>query len=262
MKVLLRNFDGKEYEWKDAEFVEGRIKVDGAFVYQTNIVSIADDNRSEYVKCTRCGATFKKNSPELEAHRNRYKDVNNCLKCQYLGTTNKRIIGANYELQPDGRYKHTVESVCALYCQYNSWLRSTRGDINSEETRNNCYMKTCSTAEMVAVEDIFTQNPGIFDDIITVDKIIAIGYKSMLGVRGGTRYALKGRNNIQARINNLGIVDRFDVKYGHNSWGLVYSKKFDKLYTASGYEYAEWRPGNMSVDTKNYIKKKISELYV
>lgn len=261
MKILLREFGEKEYEWKDAEFVDGMFRVEGRYIHQTNIVSISDDNRGNFVKCSKCGEIFTKDSPEIEAHKMRYKDINNCFKCRYLSKACQRTIGTTYERMPDGRYKLITESAATLNCDLNRWNYFDDCSIESEGVRNRCYLKKCESAEFVGIEDIFTKHPGIFDDIITADKIIAAGYKDTKRYDDRVMYRIKGRNEIWAIVNGLGIVDHFSVSYHNYRWQLVYSKKLDKLYLSGSTEYAEWNQYEVNDTTKQYIKNKISELY-
>jgi hypothetical protein len=116
---------------------------------------------------------------------------------------------------------------------------------------------------MNAIEDIFTKNPGIFDDIITSDKIINAGYKTRLQWNGTyTAYQLNGRNQIYALVNNLNIVDSFIIRYHNYEWRVFYSKMKNELYYDRRGVYGVWNPSEVSDSTVRYIKNKISELYV
>lgn len=254
MKVLLRQcYSGAEYVWKEAEYKDGYFYVDGEHYYESNIVSITDDDRGDKVKCSACKKIFTKDSPEIEVHKNRYKDINTCFKCGNLYAYASGNETVRYEIDGDV-YKKVRELPCTLYCS-KAW---PRGPIGSERAQNNCYAKPCADAQMVEISDIFTQNPGIFDDITTVDKLLEVGYREKMN---DNIYRLHGRNKIEVYVNNIGIVDHFIVTYYGNSWCLVYSKKLDKLFITDHYKYAEWNPGLVSESTNRHIKNRIAALY-
>ena len=67
MKVLLREFGNEQYVWENAEIdSDTSFIVDGERVLQTNVVSVFRDNRTNFVKCSMCGAILK-NVPEVIA---------------------------------------------------------------------------------------------------------------------------------------------------------------------------------------------------
>lgn len=261
MKILLRNFDNKEYEWKDAEFVDGNFKVDNNVVRQTNIVYVFEDNRSDFVKCSHCGEVFRKGSPEIAVHRNKYKDVNQCFNCQYMRKRNNTTTGVQYERRSDGKYDVTTKSVATLICDHGYYRWFDDADIISEATRDRCQYKACATSTMEEIEDIFTRMPGVFDNIITTDKVNSVGYKELKVYDQSIHFRLKGRNEIWAVANSLNIVDYFLVTYHGNTWKILYSKTYDKLFEIRGWDYHEWNPREMTSVTKQYIKEKIAELY-
>lgn len=261
MKVLLRNFNGDGYVWKDATFENNYFVVDGDHIYESNVVSVMDDNRGNYVRCSACGKVFEKDSPEIEEHKNRYKDVNTCFNCRNMRSYDVDELSRTYELLDDGMYKVTMENKSRLYCGYRHYYDYP--DIGTVEAQNGCRYKACGDATYNEFEDIFTRNPGIFDDIITVDKIIKAGYKSITSAGVGCTgyYWLKGRNKIAAHVNSLSIVDYFEIEYYSCMYRVVYSKKLNKLFALGGANYSEWNPSCVSDSAKEYIRNKIAKLY-
>lgn len=262
MKVLLRRWEGKEYVWEDAEFRGTHFFVDGEAVSESEIVSVYEDNRSEYVKCSACGQTFKKSDEEIEKHKTRYKDINTCFGCNNLYRDFRRRSSSTerFEHIEDNRYRIITEQEACLRCD-KAYTWNSYSPIGSDNAQTNCKYKACETATYDAIEDIFTRHPGIFDDIITVDKIVEVGYKEKSGSYNGSYYRLNGRNTIWAYVNSMSIVDFFSVEYNGYSWSIVYSKKLDKLFWMSGGKYKEWNPEVVNENTKEYIKGKIKELY-
>lgn len=260
MKILLRHYDNEEYVWKDAEFDGDYFIVGGNRLSETRVASIIDDNRSEYVRCSACGKAFKKGSPELETHMNRYLDINNCFKCQYAVEGRKEIVGTEREEIGVGRYTVVQKYNVAITCQ-RCWNYDGYPVIGSDEAHRSCRYARCATAAYEDIADIFTASPGVFDDIITVDKVIEAGFKSVDANGRVDMYRLKGRNNIFACVNKMSIVEHFRINYRYDSWDIVYSKQLDKLFCINGNKYTEWNPRDVNDATKDYIKNKIAALY-
>jgi hypothetical protein len=261
MKVLLRNFDNEVYVWKTVKYVNGIMTVDGTNIGETNIVSVEDDDRGDYVTCSACGTILKKGSKEYEEHKHRADSSETCLSCNNLCRTSTRKISTTYKKSDDGRYIVETKESAKLAC---SWTYP-RVEIESDAARRHCRYSSCKNATMNAFEDIFIRKPGIFDDIITVDRIIEAGYKKENTYSYGsdeTFYALKGRNRIYAVVNKMNIVDHFRVEYKRRVCDVYYSKKYNEFYMRGRNGYTAWVADyDMSSSTVTYIKKKIAELY-
>lgn len=265
MKILLRNFRGKIYVWKDAKYEKKGFTVDGATIQETNIVSIMNDTRKHYVKCSHCGEIFRKGSKKWEKHIVPITDTHKCFACRYLRPSRGNVQSVKYSLLPNGRYAATQKSEVDLLCTYGYPSR----DINSESARNHCELNRCTDATQVEIEDVFTTNPGVFDEMITIDKVIENGYKDAYESCGNTFYKLKAKNNIVAVVNEMNIVDKFSVTYKNTTWEVYYSKTYNKCYTpfyeyrVEGNVYKEWNPNSydLPTSTKENIIKKIASLY-
>ena len=126
----------------------------------------------------------------------------------------------------------------------------------------------CSNATAKEVTDIFTEHPDVFEEMITVDTIVEAGYKDRKQYGNIVDYALKGKNQIFAQVNELNIVDHFLVRFRNHEWEVYYSSKYNKFYSKEyayhqgkyRYNYAEWKP-MIPYTTEEYIKKKIAALY-
>lgn len=260
MKVLLREFGEDIYTWKDACYTSDGLSVDNAHIDETNIVSIMEDDRDKYFKCSVCGKIFSKaNKKEWEAHTTKNDDYKKCFECRYMrsgGGANKKT---EYELQEDQTFKRTVkEDEVILYCRRSYGYNN----IVEKETHNNCIYNQCVNAEKANITNIFAENPEVFDTIITSDKILEVGYKIMKKYSEETRYTLKARNKIVAIANKYNIIDRFLVSYDYNDWTLYYSKKYNKLYCDGGIsKYEEWNPRGLTQAQITYIFNKIAALY-
>lgn len=262
MRVLLRNYNGEQYVWKKAE-VKDTTKFtleDGRDVSQIDIVSISRDNRKKFVKCSACGEIIRNTPEAINEHKLRGTTSSTCFGCRYMQERNGKQLSVKYTLQEDGSYAASVKKKLNLICAA-TW---NRVDINSESARECCKFKSCATAEMKVIEDVFTKYPGVFDDMITVDKILDNGFteRREYASRGATYYKLKARNNITAVVNKLNIVDYFIIDYRNHQISVMYSKKYDKLFRTDSGVYMELKSIWFMPDTtvKN-IKAKIASLY-
>ena len=262
MKVLLRNYDGEQYVWKKAEMKSATkfALEDGGEARQVDIVSISRDNRKKFVKCSACGEIIRNTPEAIKEHRDRASTSATCFGCPYIRETNSKQLSAKYTLQEDGRYVVNVKNSVKLSCR-NSW---DYYDINSQGARDVCRWKQCATSEMKAIEDVFTKYPCVFDDMITVDKVLDNGFtkREECASRGKVEYKLKARNNIIAVVNKLNIVDCFVIDYRNHRITVVYSKKYDKLFAISSEKYTEVKSIWFMPDTTfANIKAKIASLY-
>lgn len=257
MEVLIRRYDGKPYVWKQAKYIDGNIVVDGIRVYENQIVSIQNDIRKSYVKCSGCGKVFKKGSPKIEKHKSPITDNHLCFGCQHLRQERKSQISQKYELLENGNYISKSKSEVRLSCGITYYY----DDINSAAARERCQYNRCKNATMNAVTGFFITNPNAFDDIITIDKIIEHGYKEARrnSYDNTTEYRLKGRYNIEAIVNDLNIVESFSVSYRNKYWSLYYSKKYNKFFRLYNNTYKEWAP---QYDLDRSVSDRIKEIIV
>ena len=262
MKVLLRQYGSECYVWKEANYVGGKMRVDANPIHEIDIVSIMDDNRNEYVKCSFCGEIIKNDEHEIEKHRNKCKTSEACFTCGRMRKGDVLSISEKFVKVEDGKYIIKTDQSAKLYCS-NGY--SSSPDIDSEAARESCRYAPCATARIDAVEDIFTRNPGVFDDIITGDRILEAGYREEYSyISGNNRYyALTGRTKIWAIVNKMNIVDQFRIEMKNRTHYVYYSKKYNEFYTTS-YDgmYTVWDGSRYMADsTVTSIKRKIAKLY-
>lgn len=262
MKILLRNYNGEQYVWKKAEVKDAATFTleDGGTANQTNIVSISRDNRKKFVRCSACGEIVRNTPEAIKKHTDRASTSATCFGCPYLREGGGKQLSAKYTLQEDGSYivntKKSTKLVCKISYRYY--------DINSPEAREYCGFKQCATAEMKSIEDVFTKYPGVFDDMITVDKVLDNGFteRREYTSRSAVYYKLKARNNITAVVNKLNIVDYFVIDYRGHQISVMYSKKYNKLFDTTNGVYRELKSIWFMPDTTfANIKAKIASLY-
>lgn len=262
MRVLLRNYNGEQYVWKKAEVKDATklILEDGKDVFQVGIVSISRDNRKKFVKCSACGEIIRNTPEAINEHKLKGTTSATCFGCKYMREIRSKQLSVKYTLQEDGSYAANVKKSLNLVCSA-TW---NTPDINSENAREYCKFKQCATAEMKAIEDVFTKYPGAFDDMITVDKVLDNGFteRKERTSKGEVEYKLKARNNIIAVVNKLNIVDRFVIDYRNHRITVAYSKKYDKLFAINNGTYTEVKSIWFMPDTTfANIKAKIASLY-
>ena len=260
MKVLLREYSGKQYVWVDAERDnENRFVVNDTYINETKIVSVSGIEENNIVKCSSCGALIPNNSRAIKKHREVSCDWHNCLKCKYLREESSKNEKRNYVRNEDGTFSLTKRANVILICGASYYRRN---NIITDAARNSCGFKRCKNATMIKPDDFFFSNPGVFDDIITIDKIIDNGYVETWNNGGYSLYRLKAKNKIIAYVNKLNVVDHFRIEYRNDFADVVYSKKLNKLFSISNGVYSEtisiW---NMPSESLERIKNKIASLY-
>ena len=260
MKVLLREHGDDQYVWATAKYNGRKFIVNGARIVETNIVSILNDNRKNYVRCSYCGEIFPKNGKKFAKHKEEAKTINPCLKCRRMRTTEKFNDIVKYVPNGDGTYTRRKETVVNLYCHGNFWDAPL---CDSKDAIKYCEKRQCEDANGDEIHDTFTDYPGLFDEIITVDKIIDNGYEKInWSDSWATEYCIDSSIGLVAHVNRLSIVDRFFVNtydYGGYIW---YSKKYDEFFTYSGDDtYMNWEPNSISEEDKAKIKATIRKMY-
>lgn len=260
MKILLREYNDQQYVWVTAKYDGYKFIVNGRKQYETNIVSVINDNRKNYVKCSSCGKMFPKKGKKFAKHKEESRTINPCLTCRKMRATERTEITTKYVINDDGTFTKKTETIVDLVCNGHFW---SIPNCNSEEAINGCRLRQCETAKGEEIHDTFTDFPGIFDDIITVDKILDNGYEQINWSDNYiTEYAINFSIGLLAHVNRLGIVDKFHIntyEYGGYVW---YSKKYDEFFTYSGDDtYTVWIPNGLNKEDELGIKAYIRKLY-
>lgn len=235
MKVLLRRWKDETYVWKTAKYAAEGFIVNGQVVAEVNIVSVMNDNRKNYVKCSACGAVIRNNEKAIEKHHRRTETVDSCLTCPFVSCHTNSSVRRKHKFvrHSDGTYTKNTEEVVTLHCS-GGWHTHP---IGSEEAKQECVFKGCKTSEMERIFDEFIAYPGLFDDIATVNAIGNVGCDLDKGYynNGYWHYLLKiDVDGIYAAVNELGIIDHFVIKEGYfGERNLYYSNKYDLLFSDS-----------------------------
>lgn len=262
MKILLRNWEGSHYVWKDVIWIKGKFftEPDKTEIYPINILAIKDDERAKnYVMCAHCGAMVKNDPVSIEKHFAEMEAQRDCTKCKNLRESIIDTVKTNYTKNADGTYTAEKTIVMSLRCRmdyYNS------PDVNSDRAKQICVFHQCRRHGMQKISDIFTQHPGIFDKNATVDALIAKKYTYEEYRNGYFEYDLKCRNAVKACVNDAGIIDHFIIKSKGYKYVAFYSEKYNKLFWSdSGCKYTEVTPYYMTENKVETAMKKISALY-
>ena len=262
MKILLREHSNTQYVWKTAKYHNNSFHVGNIPIPQHQVVSIMNDNRKKYIHCSCCGEVFRKGDRRFEIHKENAIKPETCFSCPHLAHDNPTTIQKKYKINEDGAfdviYKQRVGLVCTKCSMWSSY------DINSERAIQKCSKRQCANATEVEIDDFFTQYPGAFDDIITIDRLLDDGYDVGPSRRGNAEYDLIYNEEyeyyIGACINQIGIVDCFFVWYKGCIDYVYYSKKYDELFQCEG-DYLKWDVIDMSADVRSQIKQEIAQFY-
>jgi hypothetical protein len=166
----------------------------------------------------------------------------------------------SYRINEDGTYTRKIEECVELMCmKYSGWNYI---GINSETALSSCPRRKCGNAYEEDISDIFTQLPGLFDDMITIDKVLDFGYTDTFKDGIYTVYKFDFEYDTYAYVNELGIVDFFTVFCG-SEYRLRYSKKYNKLFTTNrrSKHHTEWNPATLIPSTIDTVRKDIAKLY-
>lgn len=265
MKVLLRNWEGKSYVWKNAKW-EGDhyylIDADEWFgdvqIDQICILAVSEDNRANYVRCANCGALIENTPESIEQHFAEKEAEKDCFKCNRLRTYgNKMNASITYAPNADGTYSVSETYVSKLGCTVNYYTE----DINSASAKKNCIYSRCRRAGVKPINDVFVQYPNPFNKQLTIDfldkkKFTCDGYKN-----GYYEYDLKLRNTLKACVNDNGIIDHFRINMRGWNYNIYYSDTHNKLFYACYGRYDDKCSDIMSDAKVDQILAKLSKLY-
>ena len=234
MKVLLSS----NYQWKDALFDVARnviTDVNGVEIHATNIISIEDDVRTNYVRCANCNHIILNTAEAIDAHYNAHSNSSECFQCFYMRCVTGLDAGKTYERNADGTYTQHQNSNCKLYCTRRHGLSI---EIDSENARNNCIIHQCRERNsMIPLDDFFIKYPHAFDNVATIDALDQDRWK--FNKKSGDYYIFHttGNANCDAIVNSMGIVDRFISHFNQRKYPFRYSKRYNKLAWIDGYTY-------------------------
>ena len=250
MEVLLRC----NLKWKEAAYENSKWFVDGAMLNETEIIAVRDDNRNEYVVCTNCGEVFRKGSQELHDHTHQEWKPEMCFECGYLSVRTGDTISKEYHKDENGNWVKNQSNNVSLMCANTPFYTH----IESEAAIHSCKHMKCNEERLSEITDFFTENPGAFDDMITVDRLVEMKCRR----EGERSFKVRSKKTILAYIDDHNIVSHFYVTARRCQFYLVYSKKYDKLFHFSGNKYQEFT-GHYALpdDEFHYIKEKIAGLY-
>lgn len=261
MQILLRSYEGRQYVWVQAKYDKGKFIVNGNEQRETNVVSIVNDNRKNYVQCSSCGKVFRKGDAKFDIHKEDATSTKVCLNCPHVCASHERTIRRKYVINADGTYRRQTEQSVDLVCS--KGFMWSYPDINSALAIENCKLRQCGNAIAKEIQDIFTQYPGIFDDIITADRILDTGYVDVPEYSYYfTVYALSDKYDIKAYVNDLSIVDCFQIYFEGDSQCVWYSKKYDEIFMeGTGACYTPWTCRRLTTQQRMEIKEIFAKLY-
>lgn len=261
MKVLLRKYGSNVYVWRKAKYNRGKFIVHDCEQTWTNVVAVINDNRKNYVQCSSCGQTFKRDDPKFEEHKAKAISPETCFECDQMYVEDNTTTKSKFFIRPDGTIGEKVENIIYAKCTLGrTWLYP---DIRSDDAICSCAKRKCANATTNEIKDFFTDYPGAFDDIITIDRLLDAGHDVGLSENGENSYDIVWTDDyeIGVIINKIGIVDRFYVWFRGDKHEIYYSRRYNKLFTSSYNNYVEWTHVELSTKIEEEIKAKIREFY-
>lgn len=277
MQILLRQYDGKYYVWKEAKFTkEGyvisstTIGPDAGDVYAStldavertvNQIGILDVKASEeenYVMCGGCGEVIKNNPESIEAHFAEREAQKDCLTCKSLYESSVNVRQVTYTKNEDGSYNAVSKYKVNLSCR-NGYF--SLNNPSQETIKRNCVYYRCRHYGVKENANIFTKYPHPFETQITVDTLLAKKCNYEGYNYGFFEYDLKLRRTLFACVNELGVVDHFRATWRNYQYRVYYSDKYDKLFFVDCSNYTEKLPWSITVEKANKIKEKIAAFY-
>jgi hypothetical protein len=262
MKVLLREYNGQYYVWKDATYSPNGYYVladNGDEVFEFQLLAVADDDRIGYVRCAYCGAYVKNDAESIERHYAEMEAKKDCLTCSNLRTYDDKVnVSKTFSENDDGTYNITEVYRASLGCKISRYSTDL---LNSESAKRNCKFKQCRRQGMREIGDTFVKYPGMFEKQITLDMLKAKNFKFERYINGYYEYDLKMRGTVKANVNAMGIVEHFTLCKSGWTYRFYYSDKYKKIFFLSWNKYCEDTRDWVTITKEEQIINKLSKLY-
>lgn len=261
MKILLREHNGDVYAWATAKYNNGKFIVDGREQDYRNVVSVINDNRRKYVQCSSCKKVFRKGDPRFAEHCANSAKPETCFNCPNIRAENRVQLNHKYTIDENGDFVEKADSVVNLVCsKFGIWSYSA---IDSSDCLTKCPMRQCGNAKEEEIRDVFTEYPGVFDDLATIDNVLDIGYRDSYTDMPYNAYLMNFEHDTWVYVNQLGIISHFSVYYEGDDYTVYYSKKYDELYTRNrkNGSYSVFVPPYWDSKIVAQMKKDIRRLY-
>ena len=255
MKVILREYDGKDYVVKNISLNEtGKYVYDNNIIDECNILTVLDTGKQEFVKCSACGEMVRNTKKAIEEHLAKGQSYQACAACPFArisSSVNKKI---KLTKNDDNTLRRVINDNVKITCNYNTYF-----DVTSEERLTRCLYAKCSKDTIMTDGSFFGKYPNAFDDMITVD---AVKFKEIYESGSKTNLRLKCRGIIEAIANSKGIIDSFRVYARYENRQVYYSKKYNELFCVNKGKYVKFVPTwTFTQDKIDYIKKTIANMY-
>lgn len=258
MKILIQDNAGN-FVWKDAEYKNKSFFIKGSNNSKciSDIYAVQDDDRHKIVTCSACGKEVPNTKAAMKAHQEMIDKAEKCFECRYLKAKNANVLSHKYTLNEDGTYNESSKRCVSLVCHktWDDW------DINSQEARQRCIYAACEHATFNQIEDFWTRYPGAFDDMITVDKIIDFGYKSMHKYGDNIEFTIRCRSTLYVCVNPQGICSSIKLVANRHTYYIRYSKKYDKVWYESHGTLSELSNLGLAESTVKSVTDKLRALY-
>ena len=269
MKILVRKWNEEEsrleYVWEQVSKKQNSVKsqkfftVNGNTYLEYEVLKISRDSRKLFNYCSHCGKLVKPG--DEEKHFEEKEKNMNCFdcRCAYIEPTG-RYKKKKYKLQEDGSYMRTIKEEMKISCGASYYKREIE-DVKKNKDSSCPYFK-CRTYGIVAfnettfmrypkMHEIFATEKSLMDNKFTLKKITS----------SHTRiYVHKRLKNLEAVVDDNGLVMYFTYYYRGSIYTFVYSKTYDKFFARwnSGYKTMTF---GFAETTNNNIQSVIRKVY-
>ena len=272
MKILVREWNTAEnrleYVWKQVSNKPHAVKedcfltIDEKTYYEKNVLKISRDSRKLYGYCKYCGKLVK--AGEEEKHYAEKEKNVNCFSCRHMRVDRTdRYFKKKYVKQEDGTYMRTVKDEVKLYCQAGYYSKTIEEAV--EQRISSCPYFKCRNYGIASypetqfmkypkMNDVFVTEKSLIDNKFSLDRISTYDHTRT--------YKHNKFKNLEAIVDDNGIVIKFVYYYRDEEFYFVYAKVYDKFFSVRWEFYDNFKlPYSMSENTKANLMNIVKNVY-
>lgn len=271
MKILVRKWNEEEsrleYVWEQVSKKPHSVRnnkefytISGNVYTEQEVLKILRDSRKSFNFCTNCGKLVKPGDEEKH-FAEKEKNIN-CFDCHsvYMDPTG-RYKKRKWKLQKDGSYMRTIKEEIRLSCGASYFKRDIE-EVKKNKDRSCPYFRCRSYGIKSFDETTFMRYPKMHEIFATEKSLIDNKFtlKKMYTNSHTRIYVHKRLKNLEAKVDDNGLVMYFTYYYRGSSYEFVYSKTYDKFFArwSSGYKSLVF---NFAETTNNNIQSVIRKVY-
>ena len=272
MKILVREWNKNdnrlEYVWKQVSNEPHAVKscqfktIDGKIYLENNVLKIVRDTRKLYNVCRNCGKLVKPG--DEEKHYAEKERSINCFDCRFLCIESTgKYLKKKYVKQEDGTYMRTLKDSVNLFCN-SAYYKRTIEEVQEKKSGNCPYFKCRNNGIIAYPTTKFMAYPKMYDIFATEkslidNKFVLYSIDDDLYTR---TYCHKKLKNLQAVVDDNGIVMKFRYYFRGMSYDFIYAKAYDKFFGITYETYGDLSfHCQMNRTTKENILSLVKNIY-